>query len=235
MTRLPLLILLLLPTLCHAQKVTMPPAVYGEVGEWILIPIKVDGGPAKVEMPEGLVEPPLWNIFPPEALKLMTGRVVKAVQPGSYPVRAWNAKGDVASDVETCKVVVGRTPVPPGPTPPGPTPPAPQSALAKALQAGYDADAEPDKAILLGVFREIVAAVPGQLTLAKTNTQLVTALKMLTDNKVGVGKLSKTRAAVGKYLNDTLQYGEMEFTEATREAYALAYGTLAKALGEVRP
>lgn len=239
MNRLVFLTLLLLPCAVHAQKVTLPTTLTREVKEWILIPCEVDGGPPKWELSPGLEEPPLWNVFPPDVLKTMKGKVVVAKQPGTYTVKAWNAKADAVSDISVCTIFVGVSPpAPPGPTPPGPTPPtppAPQSPLAKTLQAAYDTDTEPDKGRLLVAFRDVITAVPKQIAAARTNAQLAAAVKAVTDAEVGAGKLSKTRAAVGKHLNDTLPPGEVEFTEATRATFAVAYSEVAKALGEVRP
>lgn len=236
MNRLAPLALLLFASSVHAQKVTLPATLTREVREWIIVPCEIDGGPPKWELSPGLEEPPLWNVFPPEVLKTMKGKVVTAKQPGTYTVRAWNAKGDAVSDISVCTIYVGVTP--PGPTPPGPTPPippAPQSPLAKTLQAAYDTDVEPDKARLLASLREVMTAVPKQLAAARTNAQLAAAVKAVTDQEVGAGKLSKTRAAVGKYLNETLPPGEVEFTESSRATFAVAYESVAKALTEVRP
>lgn len=48
---------------------------------------------------------------------------MQASAKGRYEVVAWNAKGDVASDLAVCTVVIGG--VPPVPPDPGPNPPVP--------------------------------------------------------------------------------------------------------------
>lgn len=216
-----------------AQKVTLPSKLECEAREWLIVPAEVDGGVPKWELSPGLQEVRLDLVFPPEALKSMKGKVVKASAPGTYTVRAWNAKGDVASDIAVCTIVVGGTPPAP-PTPPVPPAPGPQSELAKTFQAAYDQERD---AALLASLQGVMSSAPKQIALpaTKTNKQLTDAVHMACDAEVGVGRLAKTRAAVGKYLNERLPFGEMAFTDETRAMYVKAYEAAAKALLEVRP
>ena len=105
------------------QSVTLPAEVRGAPGSWIIIaPEKVDGGAVKWRIDPGLQEVRLDLLLPPEMLVKLKGKVVTGL-PGRYKVEAWNAKGDVASDIATCWVTITGS-VPPGPGP-GPLPPPP--------------------------------------------------------------------------------------------------------------
>lgn len=110
-------------TSLFAQHVKLPAEIKGQVGAWIVIvPESKDGGEPKWKVGPGLSLVPLDRLFPGQKA---AGIVVQAAKEGVYEVWAWNAKGDVASDLAVCKVVVGNPPDP-GPDPgPGPTPPKP--------------------------------------------------------------------------------------------------------------
>ena len=119
-------ILLVMPLVASAQKVTLPTEVRGSVGEWIVIPAEVEGGAPKWKLPPGLDEVNLAAIFSPDCLAKAKGKVVKASAPGRFTVLSWNAKGDVASDLATCTVIITGAPTTPPspPTDPGqPLPP----------------------------------------------------------------------------------------------------------------
>lgn len=110
-------------------KVVLPEALKGRVGSWIIVsPKQVVGGAVKWRVDPGLQEVDFSGLFPKEVLDKMTGKVVTADTPGKYRVEAWDAKGDVASDIATCWITVGDPlppPIPPVPVPPGPVPPIP--------------------------------------------------------------------------------------------------------------
>jgi hypothetical protein len=139
MTRfLSLLALLLLSWPAWGQKVVLPAEVRGGTGSWIIVaPEQLDGGKPRWRIDPGLQEVRLDLLLPPEQLAQLKGKVVTSTVAGRYRIEAWNAKGDTASEISTCWVIVGEPgpapPVPPGPgpqpqppTPPGPAPgPAP--------------------------------------------------------------------------------------------------------------
>jgi hypothetical protein len=116
-----LLLLTLWPALCLGQSVTLPKEVKGEPGAWVVVvPESKDGGEVKWKVGKGLTLVPIDKLFPGQK---SAGVVVQGPR-GRYEVWAWNAKGDVASDLAVTTVVIGD--VPPGPDPgPGPTPPDP--------------------------------------------------------------------------------------------------------------
>lgn len=126
------LLLLSLPTgLALGQSVTLPKEVRGEPGAWIVVvPEKKDGGRVKWRVGPGLSRVPIDQLFPGQE----SAGVVVQGQRGTYEVWAWCAKGDVASELAVCRVVIGDVPpVPPGPVPPvppGPVPPIPGDGLA---------------------------------------------------------------------------------------------------------
>lgn len=117
--------------LAFGQQVTLPAEVKGAPGAWIIVaPEKVDGGKPRWRLDPGLQDVRLDLLLPPEQLATLRGKVVTASKPGRYRVEAWNAKGDIASEIATCWVVVGEPgpgpdPKPPDPKPPDPKPPAP--------------------------------------------------------------------------------------------------------------
>lgn len=102
------------------QAVTLPAQVRGEVGGWIHVkPLKVDGGIPKWRLDPELEEISPEVFLPPEAAKLFIGKLIRGPA-GKFKIESWNAKGDVASDIATCWVVIGKgtTPLPiPDPVP----------------------------------------------------------------------------------------------------------------------
>lgn len=111
------------------QSVKLPDEVKGDPGAWVVVvPTSKDGGDVKWKIGPGLTRVPIEQLFPGQK---PAGVVVQARKAGTYEVWAWNAKGDVASDLAVCKVTIGDVPPDPGPGPgpgpdPGPTPgPAP--------------------------------------------------------------------------------------------------------------
>lgn len=119
--------LLLACGLAFGQSVTLPAEVKGAPGSWVIIaPEKVDGGKPKWRIDAGLQEVRLDLLLPPETLATLRGKVVTATKPGRYKVEAWNAKGDVASDIATVWVVIGEPGPDPKPPDPDPKPPDPK-------------------------------------------------------------------------------------------------------------
>lgn len=118
---------LALPLMASAQSVTLPAEIKGGVGAWVIVaPEKVDGGAPKWRLDPGLQEVRLDLLLPPEVLGKLKGKVVTAQAPGRYKIESWNAKGDVASEIAICWVVIqGSGPEPPKPPPPEPVPPDP--------------------------------------------------------------------------------------------------------------
>lgn len=103
------------------QSVTLPKEVQGDPGAWIVVvPEAKDGGKVKWHVGPGLTRVPIDRLFPGQE---PAGVVVQGPK-GRYQVWAWNAKGDVASELAVCTVVIGDAPPGPNP-PPGPDPPQP--------------------------------------------------------------------------------------------------------------
>lgn len=118
-----LVLLLLLASPLWSQQVRLPAEVKGEPGAWIVVvPESKDGGEVKFKVGPGLTLVPIDKLFPGQK---PAGVVVQG-KAGTYEVWAWNAKGDVASDLAVCKVIIGDMPPGPGPGPgPDPKPPDP--------------------------------------------------------------------------------------------------------------
>jgi hypothetical protein len=136
--RTALLLLLLWPAALWGQSVKLPKEVKGQPGAWVVVvPEDKDGGEVKWHVGPGLTRVPIDKLFPDQKA---AGVVVQGPT-GRHEVWAWVAKGDKASELAVCTVVIGDAP-PPGP---GPTPPTPDDPLTKALQAAYAAEADPKK------------------------------------------------------------------------------------------
>lgn len=135
--RLASLFLCLFTSPLFAQSVTLPAEIKGAPGSWIIVaPDAVDGGVVKWRIDPGLQEVKLDKLLPPETAALLKGKVVTGPA-GVYKLEAWNAKGDVASDISICWIRIGDGSNPtPGPGP-GPTPepkPAPTKITAVILE-----------------------------------------------------------------------------------------------------
>lgn len=113
----------------YAQSVTLPAEIKGAPGTWIIVtPDAVDGGAVKWRIDPLLQEVRLDRLFPGMEPK---GKVVTGPA-GTYKVEAWNAKGDVASDIATVLIKIGDVApiVPPPPKDPKePLPPPVTSSL----------------------------------------------------------------------------------------------------------
>jgi len=113
------------------QSVTLHETVTGKPGHWIVLaPVKVDGGTPKWRLDPAMQEVDVSSVFEGAKPK---GKIITIDSPGRYKYEAWNAKGDVASDIATGWVVIlgpVPPPVPPAPPipPPPPIPPAPSPA-----------------------------------------------------------------------------------------------------------
>jgi hypothetical protein len=124
-------VLLCGPT-CYAQSVTLPAEVKGSPGAWVIVaPTSVDGGSPRWRIDPALQEVRLDLLLPKDMLGQLKGRVVTGPA-GIYKVEAWNAKGDVASEISVCWIKIGdAVPVPPPLPPVPPVPPPPVNPPAK--------------------------------------------------------------------------------------------------------
>lgn len=146
---LALLALSLLAPAINAQSVTLPKEIQAIKGEWIVVaPEAIDGGVPRWRFDPGLSEVRLDLLFPSE-VKTLKGKVLRANKDGRYKVEAWNGKGDVASDIAVCWIVVGEPGPLPGPTPgPGPEPsPTPTSQKLRIVVIEETADATGQRAV----------------------------------------------------------------------------------------
>lgn len=138
MKQLALILALLCPAMALGQSVTLPDTVTGLPGHFIVLkPLKVDGGVPKWRFDSALQEVDLSDLF--EGVKAK-GKIVTASAPGRYKYEAWNAKGDVASDIAVGWVVIlGPTPppIPPTPIPPDPKPVPPPPSPAPIPLPGF--------------------------------------------------------------------------------------------------
>jgi hypothetical protein len=228
--------------------VTLPQEIRARAGSWIVVaPVSLNGGPPKFDVPAGMTEVDISAIFGPDAIKNAKGKVLQSDTNGTYVVSAWNAKGDVASKISKCSVIItgGNGPVvvpPPGPpvTPPGPpNPPPPPTpvdlgpdtlgfAKFAMAEAGKITDAsERAKAVALADNFEAVSA-----KLAATATMTVNAAEteLATKNR---GTLS-TPADVAAWTPFFAAWKAFADADAsvltTKPSYVTAYADTAKGL-----
>lgn len=122
---LSLLALAFLAVTGEAQSVSLPAQLRGEVGAWIHIkPSKVDGGAPKWRLDPELEEIAPESFLPPEIAKAFIGKLVRGPQ-GKFRIEAWNAKADVASEIATTWIIIGKGT--PGPPPVDPPPAGPKA------------------------------------------------------------------------------------------------------------
>lgn len=148
--------------------VTLPVAITGSVGEFILIKPTTNGKEVRyVALDSGL------NVFPSEELKNSKNTVVSSSRDGKYRLLAYTALGGVPSRPAITVIVVGTPPEPkpnpdppPGPQPdPPPAPPVRPSGLPGEI---YDQMASFPKAELKAVNKVVkdrlalIAGIPDQ-------------------------------------------------------------------------
>lgn len=155
--------------------------------------------------------------------------IVLIGEDGTYTVQAIGTLNDVLTDFASCEVTIG-TPPPPKP----PTPPTPTDPLTAALQAGYNLDADADKAksleFLQSVFSGMVGLVPTWTTV-KTNSQALAQIKAVVDAPgVGLktGQVANLRKAIGAELAAT--FGTAPNTPIDLTSLATEIGKVAKSL-----
>lgn len=124
---LSMLLMMVLSGPLWGQSVTLPKEVKGNPGAWVVVvPDAKDGGEIKWRVGKGLDLVPLDKLFPGQK----SAGIVVTGKTGVYEVWAWTAKGDVASELAVCKIVIGDAPEPgPTPDPKPPTPPDPPAPI----------------------------------------------------------------------------------------------------------
>jgi hypothetical protein len=240
---------LLSGSLAWGQGVKLPAEVRATRGSWIVIaPEAIDGGPPQWEIDPGLQEVRLDLLLPPEMLAQLKGKVVTAARDGRYTVTAWNAKGDKASLLSRCTVLVGD--FPPGPTPPKPVPPDPppdppdvpaDPELLKNVQAAYARDpAVARKAEKLAFLAGLYKSAPDNEVrdpALRTMQDLLAKLAAVRRQEIPDAELVNTRNAVALWLGQRLPPDPAAATldAATRERVAGLFRTVASTLAEVKP
>jgi hypothetical protein len=116
-----------------------------------------------------------------------------------------------------------------------PPPPPPVDPLTRAFQVAYDAEADPQKPILVRQLAEVLRAAAALVNSASTTGQLVKAVKDTADAKLGAGKLPGVRTAVGEHLNRTLGTDDVVLTPELKGRIGSEYSKVASALEGVRP
>lgn len=139
------LLFVLVASACVAQEVKLPPSLKAMPGQWVVVaPTAIDGGAPRWELDAGLTEVDLAALFGPELSAKARGKVLTADRPGTYEVRAWNAKGDVASPIARCTITIIGTAPAPMPQPQPKDPPATPATKLYFLLVRPDGQAHPE-------------------------------------------------------------------------------------------
>ncbi len=213
------------PGTIWGQGVKLPKEVTGQPGAWVVIvPESKDGGKVKWRAGPGLTLVPIDKLFPNQE----AAGIVVMGPAGRYEVWAWNAKGDVASELATTAVVIGQPgpippPVPPGPdppppVPPGPVPPDPNDPLAKELATLYMADKGADKKAKVKLLAELYG-LGANLAQDKSIAKPYVLFQRVKDagKALTIVDLVPFRERVAKHLDSILpKDAGADFTDATR-------------------
>lgn len=239
--------LLLTPIHGHAQSVTLPPEIKAARLQWIIVaPLKVDGGKVKWRLDPELQEVDLGGLLPADIKDKLLGKVVTYAGNASdikLKVECWNAKGDVASEIAVCWVVIGKPePVPPGPTPPNPEPTDP---FTQRVVSAFRTEAPTHQAKVkqyAALYAEMSAVlkdieVKKRLRTVKDVWETVGKArdKVLSDVHVPTGYLRKVGGVIGEEFNVTLATVETTpMTEALFVHFAAEFARVARALEACR-
>jgi hypothetical protein len=146
--------------LLAGQELKIPAEVTGEVAAFVTVIAETTGKQVKFyPIDSGL------SVFPAALLANQKATVVVAAKAGTYRLLAYTAAGDIPSDPQICKVIIGGGKpdnLPPAPIPP--TPPTPdQDKLLDSLIGIYGGLQERDKQkhtrALADIYRRAAATV----------------------------------------------------------------------------
>jgi hypothetical protein len=143
--------------LLAGQDLKIPAEVTGEVAAFVTVVAETTGKQVKFyPIDSGL------SVFPAALLANQKATVVVAAKAGTYRLLAYTAAGDIPSEPQICKVIIGGGK--PDNVPPAPIPPTPEKdKLLDALIGIYGGLQEQDKEkhvkALAGIYRRAAATV----------------------------------------------------------------------------
>lgn len=143
--------------LLAGQDLKVPAEVTGEVAAFVTVIAETNSKQVKFyPIDSGL------SVFPAALLANQKATVVVAAKAGTYRLLAYTAAGDIPSDPQICKVVIGGGK--PDNLPPAPIPPTPENdKLLDALMGIYGGLQEPNKQqhtkALADIYRRAAATV----------------------------------------------------------------------------
>ncbi len=143
--------------LLAGQDLKLPAEVRGEVAAFVTVLADTSNKQVKFyPLDAGL------SVFPAALLANPKATVVVAAKSGTYRLLAYTAAGDVPSDPQICKVVIGNG-KPDDVKPPPPPPPPDQDPLLESLSGIYGGLQEPNKQkhvkALADIYRRAAATV----------------------------------------------------------------------------
>ena len=144
--------------LLAGQDLKLPAEVRGEVAAFVTVVAETTGKTVKFYPLDGGL-----SVFPAALLANPKATVVVAAKSGTYRLLAYTAAGDVPSDPQICRVVIGNG-KPDDVKPPTPPPPQPdQDPLLESLVGIYGGLQEPNKQkhvqALADIYRRAAATV----------------------------------------------------------------------------
>lgn len=144
--------------LLAGQDLKLPAEVRGEVAAFVTVVAETTGKTVKFfPLDSGL------SVFPAALLANPKATVVVAAKSGTYRLLAYTAAGDVPSDPQICRVVIGNGKPDDVKPPPPPPPPPDQDPLLESLVGIYGGLQEPNKQkhvkALADIYRRAAATV----------------------------------------------------------------------------
>ena len=145
--------------LIAGQDLKLPAEVKGEVAAFVTVLAETSGKQVKFyPIDAGL------SVFPAALLANPKATVVVAAKAGTYRLLAYTATGDIPSDPQICKVIIGSgKPDDVKPPPPPPPPPPDSDPLLESLIGIYGGLQEPNKQkhikALADIYRRAAATV----------------------------------------------------------------------------
>ena len=144
--------------LLAGQDLKLPAEVRGEVAAFVTVVAETTGKTVKFYPLDGGL-----SVFPAALLANPKATVVVAAKSGTYRLLAYTAAGDVPSDPQICRVVIGNGKPDDVKPPPPPPPPPDQVPLLESLVGIYGGLQEPNKQkhvkALADIYRRAAATV----------------------------------------------------------------------------
>lgn len=209
----------------EAGGISLPSAVRGDPGQFVVVTAKTAGKVVRWVVPAGL------NQLDPELLKDPKAAVFATARPGTYKVQAYSAVGDVPTELAETVITIGPgVIVPPDPV----VPPTPTDPLVVAFQNAANLDPAAEH-VWIPDLREVMARGAAKANDPAVLTTAALSAAVTADRKEKIREaLPNLRRAIGDFMNGVLPTDNTALTEPMRKQISAAYAKVAAALGEVK-